>query len=366
MSKKDLLTTLPGSPHPLGATWTGRGVNFALYSENATLVELCLFDNLSTPETHTIPLPEFTHNTWHGFFPDLRPGQLYGFRVHGPYEPHNGHRFNPHKLLLDPYAKAISGTLRWHSAIFGYRLKEPHNADLSFDSQDSAPYVPRARVLDTAFTWGNDQAPVIPKNRTILYELHTRGFTIKKKDVPGKYRGTFTGLHHPSTIRYLKKLGVTSIELLPVFAFISEKRLQERGLKNYWGYNPIALFAPEPRYLGPDGENAFKTMVHALHDAGIEVILDVVYNHTAEGNHLGPTLSFRGIDNAAYYRLAPENLRYCQDYSGCGNTLNISHPAVLRLVMDSLRYWVEVMHVDGFRFDLTSILGRVKNGAFST
>lgn len=351
----------PGLPAPLGVTWDGSGTNFALFSAHAEKVELCLFDARGTREVARIVLPEYTHEVWHGYLPDVRPGQLYGYRVYGPYQPTAGHRFNPHKLLLDPYAKALAGELRWHDALFGYTVGDP-SADLSFDKRDSAPYMPKCQVIDPAFTWGRQPEPR-PWHETIIYELHVRGFTLCHPEVPETQRGTFSGLAVAPVIDYLSELGITAVELLPVHAFIHDRHLVDRGLCNYWGYNSIGFFAPHPDYLGDEGLPAFKTCVQRLHDAGIEVILDVVYNHTAEGNHLGPTLSFRGIDNRSYYYLMDE-ARYYNDFTGTGNALELRHPHVLRMVTDSLRYWVEEMGVDGFRFDLATTLARV-NGQFN-
>lgn len=352
----------PGRPYPLGATWDGAGVNFALFSESATGVELCLFDGNTDPhEIARIPVVEETDQVWHIYLPELRPGQLYGYRVHGPYLPSEGHRFNPHKLLVDPYAKAIAGTVQWSDALFGYTIGH-EEADLSFDERDSAGGIPKCVVVDPAFSWGNDALPRIPWHQTIIYELHVKGFTMRHPEVPPELRGTYAGLTHPAVIDYLKRLGVTAVELLPVHQFVVDKHLRERGLTNYWGYNSIGFFAPDARYCssGTRGQqvNEFKTLVKTLHREGIEVILDVVYNHTGEGSHMGPTLCFRGIDNAAYYRLVEDDRRYYMDYTGCGNTLNMTHPRTLQLIMDSLRYWVLDMHVDGFRFDLASTLAR--------
>jgi isoamylase len=352
----------PGHPYPQGATWDGAGVNFALFSENATGVELCLFDQTDERrETARIRLPEYTDHVWHGYLPEVRPGQLYGYRVHGPYEPRSGHRFNPHKLLLDPYAKAIAGTMRWSDAMFGYTIGNPE-ADLSFDERDSGDGVPKCIVVDPAFSWGGDVHPRTPWHKTLIYELHVKGFTKRHPDIPEELRGTYAGMAHPAAIDYLRSLGVTAVELLPVHQFISGKHLTDQGLTNYWGYNSIGFFAPDVRYASRKGLGQqvaeFKTMVKTLHREGIEVILDVVYNHTGEGNQLGPTLCFRGIDNAAYYRLVPGDPRYYMDFTGCGNTLNMIHPRTLQLIMDSLRYWVLEMHVDGFRFDLASALAR--------
>jgi isoamylase len=354
--------TWPGRPYPFGATWDGAGVNFALFSEHASRVELCLYSSSESksPE-QTIALPERTNMVWHGYLPDVRPGQLYGYRVHGPHEPQAGHRFNPHKVLLDPYAKAIGRPLEWSDELFGYTIGHPRG-DLSMDERDSAPFAPLAEVIDTAFTWGDDRPPRTPWHRTIIYELHVKGFTRLLDEVPEPLRSTYAGLSSDAALRHLVDLGVTAVELMPVHHFIQDRHLLERGLSNYWGYNTLSFFAPEARYASAvsagDGVREFKTMVRALHGAGIEVILDVVYNHTAEGNHLGPTLSFRGLDNAAYYRLSPHDRRYHEDFTGCGNTLNMQEPRVLQLIMDSLRYWVLDMHVDGFRFDLASALAR--------
>ena len=347
----------PGSPYPRGATWDGLGVNFALFSESAERVEVCLFDSTGRHEVQRIALREQTDQVWHGYLPQARPGLLYGFRVHGPYKPRQGHRFNGQKLLLDPYARSIVGNLRWHDALFGYRIGHGE-ADLSIDRRDSAPYMPRCKVVESAFSWGDDRPPAVPWHETVIYEVHVRGFTKNHPDVPPEQRGTYAALSCAPVIDHLRRLGVTTVELMPVHAFPDDRHLLDRGLRNYWGYNTIGYFAPEPRYSASGKVNEFKTMVRTLHAAGIEVILDVVYNHTAEGSELGPTLSFRGIDNAAYYRLQPDAPRYYQDFTGCGNTLNMQHPQVLQMMMDSLRYWVTEMHVDGFRFDLASALAR--------
>ena len=348
----------PGSPFPLGATWDGRGVNFALFAENATDVELCLFDDETSQESARIKIFERSNHIWHIYIPGLQPGQLYGYRVHGPYEPQIGHRFNPNKLLIDPYAKAIAGIIRWHESLYGYNWCED---DLSYNELDSAPFIPKCVVIDPKFDWGNDRPPKIPYHTSVIYEMHVKGFTKCHPDIPENIRGTYSAIAHPVTIQYLKSLGITAVELMPVHHFLTEHFLEENNLTNYWGYNTIGFFAPDFRYSldGVHGNqvNEFKNMVKLLHKAGIEVILDVVYNHTAEGNHLGPTLSFRGIDNAAYYRLT-EDRRYYMDYTGTGNTLNARMPNVLRLVMDSLRYWILEMHVDGFRFDLAATLAR--------
>ncbi len=347
----------PGRPYPLGSTWDGEGVNFALYSEHAEKVELCLFDITGKREILRVPLPEQTDMVWHGYLPEARPGQLYGYRVFGPYAPQQGHRFNHHKLLLDPYGKQIQGTIRWSDSQFGYRVGHKQE-DLSFDRRDDASGMPKNRVIDSAFTWGADAPPRIPWHETIIYELHVKGFTMCHPDVPAQLRGTYAGLATAPVIEYLTRLGVTSVELMPVHAFVDDRQLVERGLRNYWGYNSIGFLALEPRYMATQSIREFKTMVKTLHSAGLEVILDVVYNHTAEGNQLGPTLSLKGIDNSTYYRLAPDNPRYYTDYTGTGNTLNMQHPRVLQLIMDSLRYWVLDMHVDGFRFDLAATLAR--------
>lgn len=346
-----------GEPYPLGATWDGEGVNFALFAEHAEKVELCLFDASGRRERQRITMREQTNQVWHCYLPEARPGLIYGYRVHGPYEPEQGHRFNPNKLLIDPYARALTGNLRWSDAHFGYRVGKKKE-DLSFDVRDNASGVPKSRVIDSAFTWGDDRSPHVPWDKTIIYELHVRGFTMNHPEVPAALRGTFAGLATAPVIEHLQRLGVTTVELMPVHAFIDDRYLVDKQLRNYWGYNSIAYFAPEQRYLSSGNIGEFKTMVKTLHSAGIEVILDVVYNHTAEGSHLGPTLSLRGIDNAAYYRLMPDEPRYYMDFTGCGNTLNMQHPRVLQLITDSLRYWVEEMHVDGFRFDLAPALAR--------
>ncbi|MBV9234654.1 MAG: glycogen debranching protein GlgX, partial [Xanthobacteraceae bacterium] len=351
-----------GSPHPLGATWTGLGVNFALFSANATKVELCIFDDNGERELERVPLPEYTDEVWHGFFPDARPGTIYGYRVHGPYEPDAGHRFNPNKLVLDPYAKAIVGQLQWGPSLFGYKLET--GDDLTFDDRDSGPAMLKCRVVDPAFTWGNDRPPGTAWERTIIYEMHVRGFSMLREDVPEHLRGTFRGLIEPGLLDHLRRLGVTAVELLPVHTFLDDSYLLDKKLRNYWGYNTIGFFAPARRYASvPDFAFAeFKEMVARLHDAGIEVILDVVYNHTAEGNERGPTLLFKGIDNWAYYRQPKDQKRYYINDTGTGNTLNLSHQRVLQMVTDSLRYWVQEMHIDGFRFDLGTILAREPYG----
>ena len=347
----------PGLPHPLGATWDGGGVNFAIFSANAKKVELCLFDPKGRRETDRIALPEYTHEIWHGYLPEVRPGHLYGYRVHGPYDPQNGHRFNPNKLLIDPYARALQGEIRWHDAHFGYRLGSARG-DTSPDRRDSAFVMPKCVVVDTAMTWGDDRPPEHAWAKTIIYEAHVRGMTAVRPDIPEHIRGTFAGLADPRVIEHLVALGVTAIELMPIQAFFDDRSLVEKKLVNYWGYNTVNYFSLAPRYISPGSDiHEFTMLVKRLHEAGIEVILDVVYNHTAEGNHLGPTLSFRGIDNASYYMLAADKHFYF-DATGCGNTINMRHPRVLQMVMDSLRYWVEDCHVDGFRFDLATSLGR--------
>jgi isoamylase len=346
-----------GEATPLGATWDGIGVNFAIFSAHATKVELCLFDEKGRVETDKIFLPCCTNQVWHGHIRGLRPGQHYGYRVHGPYEPAAGHRFNPHKLVLDPYARQIGGHLRWHDALYGFRMSA-HRGDLVPDRRDSAPMMPKAIVEDPALTWGDDRKPNVPWRDTIIYEAHVKGFTQLHPDIPGPVRGTYTALGHPAVIEHLVKLGITAVELLPIQAFADDHFLVAKGLKNYWGYQTLGFFAPEPRYFGDDGAFGLRASIKALHAAGIEVILDVVYNHTCEGTHFGPTLSFRGVDNKSYYKLAPDNPRFFWDSTGCGNTLDLSHPRVLQLVMDSLRHWVEAYHVDGFRFDLAPALAR--------
>lgn len=352
-----------GLPYPLGATWDGRGVNFALFSAHAETVELCLFDSQGKRELERHELPERTDQVWHGYLPEVGPGLLYGYRVHGPYDPHEGHRFNPHKLLVDPYARALSGKVQWTDAHFGYRHGSSR-ADLSFDKRDNARAMPKAVVLPPPSPVEAPPPPRIPWDRTVLYEAHLRGFTIRHPELPEELRGTFAGLSHPAVLRHLKGLGVTAIELLPIHSFIDDRFLVERGLTNYWGYNTLNFFTPHGAFLAGSRVDEVRTMVDRFHDAGLEVVLDVVYNHTAEGNELGPTLSFRGIDNASYYRLDPHDKRRYVNHSGCGNTLDLSHPRVLQMVMDSLRYWVEGMHVDGFRFDLATILGRERDGPF--
>jgi isoamylase len=346
----------PGSSYPLGATYDGMGTNFSLFSEVATRVELCLFDG-SGRET-TIVLPEVDGFVWHGYLPNVGPGQRYGYRVHGPYDPGAGTRCNPAKLLLDPYAKAIDGKVDWHPSLFSYDFDQPDRRN----DDDSAPFLPKAVVINPYFNWGTDRPPQRPYNETVIYEAHVKGLTFLNKAIPLEMRGTYAGLSHPSMIDHLLKLGVTAVELMPVHQFIHDHSLRQRGLRNYWGYNTIGFFAPDAAYSssGTAGQQVmeFKGMVRDLHEAGIEVILDVVYNHTAEGNHFGPTLSMRGIDNGSYYRLVDGQPEYYMDYTGTGNTLNVRHPHTLQLIMDSLRYWVLEMHVDGFRFDLAATLAR--------
>jgi isoamylase len=349
-----------GRPFPLGSSWDGLGVNFALFSANATKVELCLFDAFGVTEIERIELPEYTDEVWHGYLPDVRPGQVYGYRVHGPYAPKDGHRFNPNKLLLDPYAKQIVGELRWDHSLFGYTIGAS-DADLSYDKRDSAAFMLKCRVIDPAFTWGDERRPNIPWERTIFYEAHVRGFTMRHPAVPKGDRGTFAGLMHHEIVDYIRSLGITSVELLPTHAFVDDDYLVAKGRRNYWGYNTIGFFAPQPHYLSGSNVNEFKEMVAQYHRAGVEIIQDVVYNHTAEGNELGPTLSFKGIDNASYYRLAPDRRYYIND-TGTGNTVNLSNQRVLQMVADSLRYWVQEMRVDGFRFDLATILAREPHG----
>ncbi len=354
-------TILPGKPYPQGATWDGTGVNFALYSERADGVELCLFDDVDAKEFETVAVRESTGHVWHCYLPAIKLGQLYGYKVHGPYDPEHGERFNPAKLLIDPYAKAVAGELNWKAPVFGYQL-DSKDEDLSCDSNEDFWGVPKSVVTTSHFDWENDRPPMTPLNDTIVYEMHVKGFTAQHPEIPQELRGTYAGLAHPVAVEYLKKLGISAVELMPVHEFIDDKFLLDRGLRNYWGYNSINFFSPESRYSasGDRGEQIgeFKAMVKALHRAGIEVILDVVYNHTAEGNQMGPTLSFRGIDNATYYRLKDDQPRYYTDYTGTGNTLNVRHPQVLKLIMDSLRYWIQDMHVDGFRFDLAAALAR--------
>ncbi len=352
----------PGRSYPLGATWDGRGVNFAIFSEHATLVELCLFDSMdATTESLRVPLTERTDFAWHCYLPDVRPGQLYGYRIHGPYDPVAGFRFNPNKLLVDPYAKAIARPGTWHESLFAYDLHSP-DADHSFSKADSAAYAPLAAVVDDSFTWGDDRPLRTPWQKTVIYEAHVKGMTQLHPLIPEGLRGTYTGLATEPVIDHLRSLGVTAIELMPIHQKFDEHQLYQRRLTNYWGYNSLSFFAPDERFASHPGRLAavreFKTMVRAFHEAGIEVILDVVYNHTCEADHLGPTLSFRGIDNLNYYRVQASQPRHYLDFTGCGNTLNMINPRVLQMIMDSLRYWIQEMHVDGFRFDLASALAR--------
>jgi isoamylase len=370
MSHKEIhvspTTHLPHRPqiglaHPLGATCDGAGTNFAVYAGNAEEIDLCLFDANGRHELQRYALTECTDGVWHGYLPGVVEGQLYGYRAHGPYEPAQGHRYNVNKLLLDPYARKLAGSLRWSDALFGYRLHSPR-ADLSFDRRDSAFAMPKAVVTVDRFDWGDDRHPRTPWRYTSIYELHVKGFTRLLSAVRERDRGSFAALGHPAAIDYLKKLNITAVELLPIHAFVDDRMLLDRGLCNYWGYNTLAFFAPEPRYLSDGSLNQVKTAIRNLHAAGIEVILDVVFNHSAEGSELGPTLSLRGLDNATYYRLVSENPRHNINDTGCGNTVNFSHPRVIQLAMDSLRYWVQHYHVDGFRFDLGVTLGREPHG----
>ncbi|MGB0127653.1 MAG: glycogen debranching protein GlgX [Rhodocyclaceae bacterium] len=362
---KPELALWPGSAYPLGATWDGNGVNFAVFSQHAEAMDLCVFDASGRRELSRTRLPERTDFVWHGYLPDAQPGLLYGFRAHGPYRPERGHRFNPNRLLIDPYGKAAAGNLLWTDAHFGYKVGAKR-ADLTFDWRDNALAMPKCRVIDPAFDWEGDQLLGTAWSDTILYELHVKGFTALHEGIPAPLRGTYSGLASPAIIDHLRRLGVTAVELLPIHCYVDDRHLVQRGFRNFWGYNSIGFFSPDRRYAATaDAVTEFKSMVKALHRAGIEVILDVVYNHTAEGNQLGPTLCFRGLDNASYYRLAHDNPRYYKDFTGCGNTLNITHPYVLRMVTDSLRYWVQEMHVDGFRFDLATVLARA-NDAMDT
>jgi len=352
----------PGSPYPLGATFDGLGVNFAVFSAHATRMDLCLFDPSGKKQVARYELPEWTDEVWHGYLPNARPGQLYGFRAHGPYEPENGHRFNPNKLLIDPYARKLSGHLRWTDGLHGYRIRSPRE-DLSFDRRDSARAMPKAVVTNETFDWSGDTRPRTPWSQTVIYEAHVKGLTKLLADVPPAERGTFGALAHPSVIEHLQRIGVTALELLPIQSFTNDRFLQERGLSNYWGYNTLAFFAPDRGYLTQeDDHDELRIAVRRLHAAGIEVILDVVYNHTSEGSELGPTLSWRGLDNASYYRLQEHNARYCVNDTGTGNTLNFSRARVVQMVMDSLRYWATSYGIDGFRFDLGTVLGRTDEG----
>ncbi|MFN3686674.1 glycogen debranching protein GlgX [Salinarimonas sp.] len=356
----DLLS--PGSPYPLGATWDGLGVNFAVFSAHAERMDLCIFDPSGRREIARYTMPEWTDEVWHGYLPHVRPGLLYGYRAYGPYEPQNGHRFNPNKLLVDPYAKALHGETRWTDALFGYRVNSPR-ADLTFDRRDSAPAVPKSVVIDDSFTWGDDRPPNVPWSETVIYEAHVKGLTKLLDEVRIPERGTYAALAHPTVIDHLKRLGVTAIELLPIHAILQDRFLQEKGLTNYWGYNTLNFFTPEPRYMSPGGGNdELRIAIRRLHAAGIEVILDVVYNHTCESSELGTTLSWRGLDNSSYYRHQADNRRYAVNDTGTGNTLNLSNARVLQMVMDSLRYWATSYRVDGFRFDLGVTLGREPHG----
>jgi isoamylase len=352
---------LPGRSHPLGATWDGAGVNFAVFSAHAERIDLCLFDPGGRREIGRYVLPEYTDQVWHGYLPEAGLGTVYGFRAHGAYEPERGHRFNPHKLLLDPYARALRGEIHWSDALHGFRTHAARE-DMSYDRRDSAPFMPKAVIVDDAFSWGDDRPPDIAWSDTVIYEAHVRGLTVLRDDIAPELRGTFAALADPGVVAHLQRLGITALELLPVHAFAQDRFLVQRGLSNYWGYSTLGFFAPEPAYLAGGAAHEMRRAVRRLHAAGIEVILDVVYNHTAEGNETGPTLSFRGLDNASYYRLAPDDLRRYVDHTGTGNTLNLSHPRVLQMVMDSLRYWTQSFHVDGFRFDLAATLGREAHG----
>jgi len=352
---------LPGSPYPLGATWDGLGVNFAVFSANASKIELCLFDPAGRKELARHPLPECTDEVWHGYLPEAPAGTVYGYRAYGAWEPQHGHRFNPHKLLLDPYAKKLIGPLRWTDALFGHRAQTAR-LDLSMDRRDSAPAMPKAIAIDESFNWGDDRRPRVPLSNTVIYEAHVRGLSMQRNGLRAHERGTFRALADPHFIEQLLRLGVTTVELLPVQAFLQDRFLIERGLTNYWGYSTLGFFAPEPSYLAMGMLNEMRVAVRRLHAAGLEVILDVVYNHTCEGSELGPTLSWRGLDNASYYRLIPGDERHYIDETGCGNTLNVPHPRVLQMIMDSLRYWADAFHVDGFRFDLGATLGREGTG----
>ncbi|MGB7370575.1 glycogen debranching protein GlgX [Erythrobacter sp.] len=352
----------PGSPYPLGSSFDGLGVNFAVYSAHATRMELCLFEPDGRREMARYDLPEWTDEVWHGYLPGARPGQLYGFRAHGPYEPRHGHRFNPHKLLIDPYARRLSGSLRWTDGLHGYNVRSPR-ADLSFDRRDSARAIPKSVVTRESFDWSNDTRPNTPWSQTVIYEAHVKGLTKLLKDVPPAERGSYAALAHPSVIEHLKRLGVTALELLPIQAFTQDRFLVEKGLSNYWGYNTLSFFAPQPDYFASDDDHdELRIAVRRLHAAGIEVILDVVYNHTSEGSERGPTLSWRGLDNASYYRLQDENARYLVNDTGTGNTLNFSRARVVQMVTDSLRYWATSFGIDGFRFDLGTVLGRRNEG----
>ncbi len=362
MSHPSRRALLPGSPYPLGATWDGHGVNFAVFSDHASRIELCLFDSTGRREVERIALPEYTDSVWHGYLADIGPGQLYGYRAHGPYDPPRGFRFNPNKLLVDPYARALSGDVKWTPSCYAYRLGSSR-ADLSFDRRDSARSIPKGIVVNDAFPWNERiRRPRVPWTETILYEMHPRGATMRHPRVPEALRGTLNALASEPMIDHLLGLGVTTVELLPLFAYADEPHLVELGKTNYWGYNPFNFFSPAPRLLSAAGIDEMKSLVSRFHEAGLEVVLDVVYNHTCEGNELGPTISLRGLDNVSYYHLVPESPRYYENHSGCGNTINLAHPRVLQMAMDSLRYWADAMRVDGFRFDLATALGRDQNG----
>jgi glycogen operon protein len=350
-------TLLAGKPYPLGATWDGLGINFAVFSAHADRMDLCLFDPAGRHEIARFVMPEFTDQVWHGYLAGAGPGIVYGYRAYGQYRPHEGHRFNPHKLLLDPYARSLIGGLHWSDALYGYRTSSPR-ADLSYDRRDSAPFMVKAVVVNDAFAWGDDRPPDVPWSDTVIYETHVKGLTALRDDIAVEARGTFAGLAAPPVIDHLRRLGITAIELMPVHAFVQDRELLRRGLRNYWGYNTLAFFCPEPAYLAGGSSDVMRAAVRRLHAAGIEVILDVVYNHTAEGSADGPTLSFRGLDNASYYRLVHHDARRYVNDTGCGNALDLSRPRVLQMVLDSLRYWVSSFHVDGFRFDLSPALGR--------
>ena len=352
-----------GRPYPLGATFDGLGVNFAVFSASAERIDLCLFESGGRREIVRYPLPECTDEVWHGYLPDARPGLIYGFRAHGPYQPEEGHRFNPNKLLLDPYAKELSGTVRWTDALYGFRVGS-NRGDMSFDRRDSAPAMPKAVVATDAFDWTGDVRPDTPWADTVIYEAHVKGLTRLLEDVSPPERGTYAALSHPKVIAHLKRIGATALELLPIHAFVQDRFLQERGLSNYWGYNTIAFFAPEAGYMASGSADELRMSIRRLHAAGIEVLLDVVYNHTAEAGETGPTLSFRGLDNRTYYRSPTSDPRVCVNDTGCGNTLDLSHPRVLQMVADSLRYWATSFRVDGFRFDLGVTLGRDGNNGF--
>ena len=350
-----------GNSYPLGATWNGLGINFAVFSRHATRMQLCIFDSSGRREVHRYDLPERTDDIWHGYLPGAMPGLVYGFRAHGPYEPQHGHRFNPHKLLLDPYAKGLLGTLKWTDAVYGYRANSPRG-DLSFDRRDSAPAMVKSVVMHDNFDWGDDRRPNTPWRDTVIYEAHVRGLTKLLHDVRAPERGTFAALTHPRLIEHLKRLGITAIELMPIHAFLQDRELLQKKLTNYWGYNTLSFFAVEPRYLANGDANEARMAIRRLHAAGIEVILDVVYNHTCETRETGPTVCWRGLDNASYYRLRENDRRYYADDTGTGNTLDLSNPRVLQMVMDSLRYWARSFHIDGFRFDLSVTLGRENHG----